>query len=147
VCDQLVNTCGADQQAQATCKSAAAAADQQPPKTGAQADAFNKVFGFNTDFNAITPRDDQGNPINGSTATSQASSTTKPAAANLAKCSAPVRVGHGNSVNDGTTTSQASSATNSTASSFGTCTKPQIKFATGLDGRKETAFAPVDQRL
>lgn len=31
------------------------------------------------------------------------------------------------------------------AGDFGSCTAPQIQFATGLDNRKETAFAPVDQ--
>ena len=28
---------------------------------------------------------------------------------------------------------------------FGSCSTPQIKFAAGLDGRRETAFTPVDQ--
>ena len=27
---------------------------------------------------------------------------------------------------------------------FGSCSTPEIKFAAGLDGRTETAFAPVD---
>lgn len=30
--------------------------------------------------------------------------------------------------------------------SFGRCSTPQIKFAAGLDGRRETSFAPVDTR-
>ncbi|KAI5118476.1 hypothetical protein M0805_003737 [Coniferiporia weirii] len=32
----------------------------------------------------------------------------------------------------------------STAASFGSCSSPEIKFAAGLDGRKETAFAPLN---
>ncbi|EJD04998.1 uncharacterized protein FOMMEDRAFT_166709 [Fomitiporia mediterranea MF3/22] len=38
-----------------------------------------------------------------------------------------------------------SSALAATAS-FGTCSTPQIKFAAGLDGRKETSFQAVDQK-
>lgn len=38
MCDQLVNTCGADATAKATCAAASAAADTQTAKTGAQAD-------------------------------------------------------------------------------------------------------------
>lgn len=38
MCDTLVNSCGADQTAQATCATAKTAADAQTAKTGAQAD-------------------------------------------------------------------------------------------------------------
>lgn len=110
MCDTLVNSCGADQTARTTCASALAAADKQAPKTGAQADAFNVVFGIKTNFTAITPLDDQGRPF--------------------------------------TSSGSVSSSPNSTASdpaNFGKCSTPEIKFAVGLDGRKETAFAPVDQ--
>ena len=37
-----------------------------------------------------------------------------------------------------------SAASTSTGASFGKCSTPEIKFAAGLDGRRETAFAPVD---
>lgn len=37
-----------------------------------------------------------------------------------------------------------SSVLGATTASFGSCSTPQIKFAAGLDGRRETAFAPVD---
>jgi hypothetical protein len=72
---------------------------------------FNKFFGFNTNFKAVTALDDQGQPVAGS-----------------------------NAANAPGTTPQNS------ATSFGSCSTPQIKFATGFDGRKETAFEPVDQR-
>jgi hypothetical protein len=77
---------------------------------------FNKFFGFDTNFEAVTALDDQGQPI----------------VANNASGSTPANNGTG--------------LTSSTASapSFGSCSTPQIKFAAGLDGRKETAFAPVD---
>jgi hypothetical protein len=104
ICDTLVNSCGADQTARSTCASAQAAADKQLAKTGEQADAFNAVFGIKTKFSAITPLDDQGNPI----------------------------------------TSSGSQANDSSPANFGKCSTPEIKFAAGLDGRKETAFAPVD---
>jgi hypothetical protein len=45
VCDQLVNKCGADATARATCAKARTAAGNAPPKTGKQADAFNAVLG------------------------------------------------------------------------------------------------------
>lgn len=65
MCDQLVNTCGADQTAKDTCAKAKAAASAAPVKTGAQADAFNKVFGINTNFARVTPLDNQGRPVVG----------------------------------------------------------------------------------
>lgn len=63
MCDTLVNTCGADATAKATCATATTAADGQTPKTGAQADAFNAVFGIKTDFAAVAEIDDQGNVV------------------------------------------------------------------------------------
>jgi hypothetical protein len=41
--------------------------------------------------------------------------------------------------------SSSSGASSPQAANFGKCSTPEIKFATGLEGRKETAFAPVDQ--
>jgi len=66
ICDTLVNTCGADATAQATCAKAKAAADTKTAKTGAQADAFNAVFDITTQFSAVEAIDDQGRPIAGS---------------------------------------------------------------------------------
>lgn len=63
MCDTLVNSCGADQTAQATCANAKAAADTVTAKTGEQADKFNAVFGITTDFAADAVVDDQGNTI------------------------------------------------------------------------------------
>lgn len=63
MCDQLVNTCKADDTAKSTCAKAKIAADAAPPKTGKQADAFNAVFGKVTNFASVTALDDQGNPI------------------------------------------------------------------------------------
>ena len=41
--------------------------------------------------------------------------------------------------------SEASSKKNKRALDFGSCTDPTIKFVNGLDGRKEPAFAPVNE--
>jgi hypothetical protein len=71
--------------------------------------AFNKFFGFTTNFQAVTTLDDQGRPV-------------------------------GPQSNNGTTPASPSTS----GPNFGSCSTPQIKFASGLDGRKETAFAPVD---
>jgi len=83
---------------------------------------FNKFFGLNTNFKAVTPLDDHGDPIGAN----NAPGSTSP---------------------NNSATSVNSSAVNSSASgaNFGSCSTPQIKFAAGLDGRKETAFVAVDQ--
>jgi hypothetical protein len=67
ICDTLVNSCGADATAKATCAAAQAAANAAPPKTGIDADIFNGFFGIKTDFRDVEAVDDQGNPIAGST--------------------------------------------------------------------------------
>lgn len=49
ICDQLTNSCKADQAAKDTCAQATAAANSATPAgSGAQADAFNAVFGRRT---------------------------------------------------------------------------------------------------
>lgn len=63
ICDTLVNTCDANQAAQDLCATAQAAAAAAAVGTGAQADAFNAVFGINTNFAAVQQIDNQGNPV------------------------------------------------------------------------------------
>jgi hypothetical protein len=63
ICDTLTNTCKANQAAKDLCATATAAANAKPAKTGAQADAFNAVFGATTNFAAVQPVDDQGRPV------------------------------------------------------------------------------------
>ncbi|KDQ24717.1 hypothetical protein PLEOSDRAFT_1047638 [Pleurotus ostreatus PC15] len=71
LCNQLINTCGANQVAFATCAAARAAASAAPSRTGAQADAFNAVFGISTNFVLIQALDTQGQPLgSGNTLTS-----------------------------------------------------------------------------
>lgn len=53
ICNTLTNTCGADATAKTTCATATTAANAATPLTGAQADAFNAVFGIKTDFAAV----------------------------------------------------------------------------------------------
>jgi hypothetical protein len=60
MCDQLVNACNADATAKATCATATTAADGQTAQTGAQADAFNAVFGITTNFATVSVVSDQG---------------------------------------------------------------------------------------
>ncbi|KAJ7916386.1 hypothetical protein B0H13DRAFT_2449447 [Mycena leptocephala] len=67
ICDTLVNSCGADATAKATCAAAQTAANAAPPKTGIDADIFNGFFGIATNFRNIEVVDDQGNPIAGTT--------------------------------------------------------------------------------
>ncbi|KAH9850265.1 hypothetical protein C2E23DRAFT_735448 [Lenzites betulinus] len=130
MCDTLTNSCGADATAKATCQTARTAADTKTAKTGAQADAFNAVFGITTDFAAVASVDDQGNVIAGTgSATATAASSSSSAAASS-----------GNSA-----TSGSAAAGSSGIGNFGSCTVPQIEFATGFDNRKETSFQPVDK--
>jgi hypothetical protein len=68
ICSDLKNTCGASSTAVALCAQASQAADRQKAGTGAQADAFNKVFGKTTNFNAVTP-------VSGSSSSSSSSSS------------------------------------------------------------------------
>ncbi|KAI0326626.1 hypothetical protein GY45DRAFT_73962 [Cubamyces sp. BRFM 1775] len=134
ICDQLTNSCGADATAKATCASAKAAADTKTAKTGAQADAFNAVFGITTDFSSVAAVDDQGNVIAGSTSGSASAAASNTAVAATASSSA--------------STSSATSAASSSSSgigNFGSCSVPQIEFGVGFDNRKETSFQPVDK--
>jgi hypothetical protein len=75
----LTNSCDADQTAKNTCAAAKTAADAQPPKTGAQADAFNVAFGIKTNFAAVAEVDDQGDVVSGNGISSGLSSATTPA--------------------------------------------------------------------
>jgi hypothetical protein len=61
----LTNSCQADDTAKATCQTARAAASAATKGTGGQADAFNQVFGINTNFNAIASIDNQGRVVAG----------------------------------------------------------------------------------
>ncbi|KAE9400198.1 hypothetical protein BT96DRAFT_957001 [Gymnopus androsaceus JB14] len=139
MCDQLVNSCKADATAQATCKTAQAAADAQLPGTGFQADAFNAVFGIKTNFGAVDVVTDQGTTLGVDADDTATSSVSSVAAAATTAASA--------------TTSTASSCFQSAASTdsasqigdFGSCTIPQIEFGVGFDDRTETAFQPTNQ--
>jgi hypothetical protein len=93
ICDTLINSCGANTAAHTLCQTAQAAAAAKPAKTGDQADAFNAVFGVTTQFAAVQPIDDQGNPVGkpsvtptGSAAIAAASVAAKP---DFGKCSTP----------------------------------------------------------
>lgn len=48
ICDSLTNTCKANQAAKELCDAARSAASSATVGTGAQADAFNEVFGIKT---------------------------------------------------------------------------------------------------
>ncbi|KAI5894122.1 uncharacterized protein SCHCODRAFT_02623780 [Schizophyllum commune H4-8] len=126
ICDTLT-TCGADQTALDNCAKAAAAAKQQPEGTGAQADAFNAVFGLKTNFSAIKAVAPSGGSTSSGNSGSGSSATTT-AAASAA-----------------TTQAASSSSGNLGGASFGSCSVPQIEFAAGFDGRRETSFQPTDK--
>ncbi|KAF9030997.1 hypothetical protein BDZ89DRAFT_1037735 [Hymenopellis radicata] len=91
ICDTLVNSCGADATAKATCATAETAVNNAAAKTGGQADAFNAVFGITTTFADVTAIDDQGNPVagTGSGAAAGASTTAAGAATTVAASATP----------------------------------------------------------
>jgi hypothetical protein len=149
MCDTLVNSCGADATAQATCATATTAADGQTAKTGAQADAFNAVFGITTNFAAVAEISDQGATVAagvGAAATSAAvgAVATSAAVGAAATSAAVVSTAAAASVTSAAAVAS-SSASSSSIGDFGSCTVPQIEFGVGFDNRKETAFQPVDQ--
>jgi len=76
ICSALVNTCGADSTAQATCATAQTAAAAETPQEGIDADAFNVVFGFQTNFKNVKALSNAGDPIAGSTTNSSSASAS-----------------------------------------------------------------------
>lgn len=148
ICDTLVNSCGADATAQATCAKAEAAVNNAPAETGGQADDFNAVFGITTNFASVAAVDDQGNVIEGTGSSSSnantgsTASTSDSPATTVATSPAVANATAVSSASQSTSTS--SSSTSSSIGNFGSCTTPQIKFGVGFDGRKETSFEPVD---
>ncbi|KAJ3566298.1 hypothetical protein NP233_g7089 [Leucocoprinus birnbaumii] len=62
ICGQLASACGANQAAQNLCAQATNAASSAPAGTGGQADAFNAVFGIQTNFANVQVVNDQNVP-------------------------------------------------------------------------------------
>jgi hypothetical protein len=136
ICDTLTNSCGADATAKATCAQASTAADGQTAKTGAQADAFNAVFGITTNFAAVPEVSDQGVTLgvdgsstagsdSGATSAAAAAATTAAATGAVDPCPATVTVtvsAAGTTVADASTATAAaaSAATTSAAASSAT---------------------------
>ncbi|KLO17393.1 hypothetical protein SCHPADRAFT_937092 [Schizopora paradoxa] len=148
MCDQLVNTCGADATAKATCAKAQAAADTGTAKNGIQADLFNAVFGITTDFAADAVVDDQGNTISSGLSTTPTAAVSSDAASATVEAITTAATEAATEVASSTsaaTTAAATAASNSAIGDFGSCSVPQIEFGTGFDGRKETSFEPVDK--
>ncbi|KAL1744383.1 hypothetical protein HDZ31DRAFT_38732 [Schizophyllum fasciatum] len=119
ICDTLTS-CGADKTALDNCAKGAAAAKAAPEGTGAQADAFNLAFGLKTNFSAIKAVAASGSGDSGSSATTSAAASTA-------------------------TTKAAAATGNTGGADFGSCSTPQIEFAAGFDGRRETSFQPADK--
>jgi hypothetical protein len=124
ICDTLTNSCKANAAAKTLCASAITASKAAAVKTGAQADAFNGVFGITTNLAAVAAIDNQGKVIAGT------------GAANLAS---------GGAVGANTGGNNAGGDAGSTgAADFGSCTTPKIEFGAGFDNRRETSFRPAD---
>ncbi|KAJ3752837.1 hypothetical protein EV360DRAFT_6384, partial [Lentinula raphanica] len=139
MCDQLVNACGADATAKATCASAQSAADTATAKTGSQADKFNAVFGIQTNFAAVPAVSDQVT-VSAADAAATAAATDAASTTAVATDAATATAAASSSATAATSTAAASDIGN-----FGSCSVPQIQFGVGFDGRRETSFEPVDQ--
>ncbi|KAF8896338.1 hypothetical protein BD779DRAFT_577336 [Infundibulicybe gibba] len=116
MCDTLTNSCKANQAAKDECQTAQAAALTAPSGSGAQADAFNRVFGIQTSFVDVPQVDDTGKLVSGGS--TSLSSSAFPTATISAVAASPA---------------------------FGKCSTPQIEFGAGFDGRRETSFQPTDK--
>lgn len=141
ICDELVNTCGADQTAQDTCAQATAAADTVTAKTGGQADAFNSVFGINTDFASVAEVNDQGQVVGGTGSSGTGATSSAAVVGTTAAASTSVATAAPAAATVATTSSSSS------IGDFGSCSVPEIQFGAGFDGRKETSFEPVNQSM
>lgn len=147
MCDQLVNTCKADDTARNTCANAKSAASSATPvKTGIQADAFNRVFGIITDFAKDPVFDDTGHLVSGSVNNgtnndggNNTGSNTGGNNANNSSCT-PTNGGNNNTTN----TNNGGNVNAGNIGDFGSCSVPEIEFGVGFDGRRETSFRPVD---
>ncbi|KAL1743196.1 hypothetical protein HDZ31DRAFT_41504 [Schizophyllum fasciatum] len=166
MCDTLTNSCGADDTAKATCQSAIDASKQAQAKTGAQADAFNAVFGVTTSFASEDAIDNQGKVVSAGTGSSgsasssaSADSSSSSASSGSAKAASldTSASSADSSSSTATATDSASSSSSSSSSSassgststgdadFGSCSTPEIEFGQGFDNRKETSFQPADK--
>ena len=116
ICDTLTNSCGADATAKATCARAQTAANGGTAKTGEQADLFNAVFNIKTDFAAVQPLDDQGNPVGTVSAAASTAAATTAAATTAAAA---------------TTTAAATTAATTTSTSAAAATSSAAAAASG----------------
>ena len=91
--------------------------------------AFNAGFGITTDFASVAEVDDQGRIVSGGSTSSGAAATASSTSSGAASTAA----------------ASTDAATSGGIGDFGSCSVPQIEFGTGFDGRKETAFQPVDK--
>ena len=148
MCDQLVNTCKADSTALNTCANAKAAASAATPvKTGIQADAFNAVFGIITKFANAPVFDDTGHLVSGnSTNTGNNGGNTSNNGTHTPMNGGNNTCGNGNTTtsNNGNNTTSNNGGNGGNIGNFGSCSVPEIEFGAGFDGRRETAFQPVD---
>ncbi|KAI8912398.1 hypothetical protein BC831DRAFT_390943, partial [Entophlyctis helioformis] len=140
LCDQLRDRCKAPKATQDLCIPAAAAFAAQPDKTGAQADAFNKVFGITTNFKEIQPRDNQGNPIGAPPAQGGNNGNN-----NQQQNNNNQQQGNNNNNNNNNQPAAPPAAANNGNIDFGSCKPPTIRFGLNIDGRKETAFEVVNK--
>ena len=75
ICQQLQTSCKANSDANNLCQSATSAANKAAAGTGAQADAFNAVFGLKTNFAKVAVVNSNGQTVTSSSSSSSSSST------------------------------------------------------------------------
>ncbi|KAK7033148.1 hypothetical protein R3P38DRAFT_2921026 [Favolaschia claudopus] len=148
ICDALINTCGADPTAQATCVKAQTASAAQLPQEGIDADVFNGLFGIQTFFKDVTPiSDSTGAPVSANVSAPAGASTSVKLTSFLSTAAvyAPLSLStpvpsspsssHGSATHDAAThtthttesTSSTTSTTSSTTSSPASSPSPPVK--------------------
>ncbi|CAA7266990.1 unnamed protein product [Cyclocybe aegerita] len=134
ICDTLTNSCRANQAAKDVCAQAQTAALAATAKTGAQADAFNAVFGITTNFAGVAVVDNTGRVVSGGV------DAAAPNTVVATQSAAPVAATPSSNVAGNGATGAAGAI-----GVFGRCTVPEIEFGAGFDGRRETSFQPADK--
>ncbi|PPQ65699.1 hypothetical protein CVT24_012117 [Panaeolus cyanescens] len=138
------NVCGANQVALNLCTEASALSITAPERTGAQADAFNSVFGRSTAFRNVPVRNSQGDVVT-SVATVDVpnfpSTTSAPpsSTSTVSPTAVPIGIG-GDGGGDGANNGGDNPGDNGGLGNFGSCAIPKIDFGSGFAGGPETRF-------
>jgi len=136
ICGQLKNNCKANAAAISLCSTASAAADKAAKGTGAQADAFNNIFGIETKFSQVTEVNNQGKAVAGT------GSSSSSASSGSSKGSTTTSSSKGT-----TTTSSSTASSTSVANNVGSVSNTTTTTTTGPESASQIAAAQLSLTL